>query len=112
MSRRGVPSAAGRVNRRDATCRRAAPSGIPRHPPGSGSLAWVRGALASCVTMLLLVGCAGSMVHVKDGYRHRKHDFRIGEPNGPGPAWERIHVDGAALAFQRAGPDTLTLLSR
>ncbi len=62
--------------------------------------------------LLVLVGCTGPMVHLKDGYRHRRHDFRIGEPDGPGPAWERISVDGAALAFRRSGPDTVTLLSR
>lgn len=52
------------------------------------------------------------LVRTDEGYRHRKHDFRIAAPDGPGPAWQRVEVEGAGLAFLRPGPDSLSLLSR
>jgi hypothetical protein len=75
----------------------------------------MRASTRNCVALwMALVGaaCAGPLVHTAGGYWHRKHDFRIAEPPGPGPSWKRVDVDGAPLAFRRAGPDAMSLLSR
>lgn len=64
---------------------------------------------------LLGVGCASAITAVEGGYRNRALDFRIAAPAGPGPAWERVDVDEAALSFERGAPgrrDSLSLLSR
>jgi hypothetical protein len=75
----------------------------------------MRLASQACAVSLALAlvgaGCVGPMAPVDGGYRHRKHDFTIGSPDGSGGAWERVEVKGAALAFQRPGPQTLSLKS-
>jgi hypothetical protein len=68
----------------------------------AGLLGWLAAAL----------GCAGPFAVTDAGYRHRQHDYAIAAPDGSGPAWERVEVEGATLAFRRAGPDTISLVSR
>jgi hypothetical protein len=76
---------------------------------GATSRAWV-GLLGAA---LIGAACAGSpMSRVEGGYRHGRHDYTIAKPDGPGEAWERVRVEGAALAFRRPGPESLSLQSR
>jgi len=74
----------------------------PRRRVGVGllALAWIG------------VGCAGPIVETTDGFRHRKHEYRIAAPDGPGPAWQRVDLEGADLAFRRPGPGTISMQSR
>jgi hypothetical protein len=67
---------------------------------------------AALAAALVAAGCAGPVARSDGGWRHRKHDYAIADPGGPGPAWQRFEVEGADLAFRRPGPDTLSLLSR
>jgi hypothetical protein len=62
--------------------------------------------------LVVAVGCAGSVVAVDGGYRHRRHFYTFEAPDGPGPAWKRVEVEGAAIAFRRPGPETLVVQSR
>ena len=57
-------------------------------------------------------GCAGPLTATDAGFRHRRHGYTLAAPGGPGPAWERVDVEGAVLAFRREGPDTISLVSR
>jgi hypothetical protein len=60
--------------------------------------------------LLLGAGCAStSLSATKQGFTHRRHDYTI----GPVPAgWKRVNVKGAAIAFSRSGPNTMSLQSR
>ena len=61
---------------------------------------------------LIGAACASSpMLRIEGGYRHRRHDYTIAEPGGPGGAWQRVRAGGAALAFRRSGPETVSLQS-
>ena len=64
----------------------------------AGLLAGLLGWLAAAI------GCAGPLAATDAGYRHRRHDYAIAAPGAPGPAWQRVDVEGATLAFRRAGP--------
>jgi hypothetical protein len=64
-----------------------------------------------CLATTVGVACAGPVSSHGDGFRHRRHDWRIGAPDGPGPAWERFDLEGAALAFRRSGRSSLSLQS-
>ena len=76
---------------------------------GATSRAWV-GLLGA---VLIGAGCASSpMSRIEDGYRHRRHDYTIARPDGPGEAWQRVTLEGAELAFRRPGPEVLSLQSR
>jgi hypothetical protein len=61
---------------------------------------------------LLVLGCAGDLVAVEGGFRHRQHGYAFGTPGGPGNHWERTEVDDALIAFQRPGPQTMIVQSR
>jgi hypothetical protein len=52
------------------------------------------------------------MLRIEGGYRHRRHDYTIAKPDGPGEAWQRVRLEGAALAFRRSGPESVSLQSR
>ena len=72
--------------------------------------AWL-GLLAGLIGM----ACGGSISLVDGTYRDRRHDFTIAAPAGPGPAWERVSVDDAALSFRREQSgrrDSLAMLAR
>ncbi len=69
----------------------------------------VGGALLAVIVAL---GCAGDVVAVEGGYRNERHDYHFEAPGGPGPAWDRVRVKGAAIAFRRPGPETLIVQSR
>jgi hypothetical protein len=60
----------------------------------------------------LAPGCLGPLAAVEGGWRHRRHAYTIGRPDGPGAAWERIEVEGALLAFRRPGGETISMQSR
>lgn len=65
----------------------------------------------SLALALVGTGCVGPMVRTDGGYRHRHHDFTIAAPEAVGGAWEPVEVKGAALAFRRPGPQTMSLKS-
>ena len=69
------------------------------------------GALA-LLGVLIGAGCRGPIASTDDGYRHRRHHYTIGEPDGPGTPWQRFDVDGAVLAFRRAHSESVSLQSR
>ena len=76
---------------------------------GATSRAWV-GLLGA---VLIGVGCASSLMsRTEGGYRHRRHDYTIARPDGPGESWQRVTLEGAALAFRRPGREFLGLQSR
>ena len=76
---------------------------------GATCRAWV-GLLGA---VLIGAGCASSpMSPIEDGYRHRRHDYTIARPDGPGEAWQRVTLEGATLAFRRPGREFLGLQSR
>jgi hypothetical protein len=76
---------------------------------GATSRAWV-GLLGA---VLIGAGCARSAISpIEGGYRHRRHDYTIARPDGPGEAWQRVTLEGAVLAFRRPGPEALSLQSR
>jgi len=76
---------------------------------GATSRVWV-GLLGA---VLIGAGCASSPIsRTEDGYRHRRHDYNIARPGGPGEAWQRVTIEGAVLAFRRPGPEALSLQSR
>ncbi len=73
---------------------------------GATSRAWV-GLLGA---VLIGAGCASSpMSRIEDGYRHQRHGYTIARPDGPGEAWQRVTLEGAALAFRRPGREFLGL---
>ena len=75
---------------------------------GETSRAWV-GLLGA---LLIGAGCAGRpMSRIEGGYRHQRHDYTIAKPDGPGEVWQRVTMEGAALAFRRPGPEFLGLQS-
>jgi hypothetical protein len=72
----------------------------------------LRGALPRALHLLALaltLGCAGDLVTVEGGFRHRQHGYSFGAPGG---SWERTEVEGALIAFQRPGPQTMSVQSR
>ena len=76
---------------------------------------WARRAGLGLLAGLIGVGCSGSVAWVDGSYRDHRYDFRIGAPAGPGPTWQRVKVDDAALSFRRdtaGGRDTLSLVPR
>ena len=76
---------------------------------GATSRAWV-GLLGA---VLIGAGCASNPIsRTEGGYRHRRHDYTIARPDGPGEAWQRVTADGAVLAFRRPGPESMGLQSR
>ena len=76
---------------------------------GATSRAWA-GLLGA---LLIGAGCAGSPIsRIEGGFRHRRHDYTIAWPGGPGEAWQRVTLEGAALAFRRPGPEVVSLQSR
>ena len=76
---------------------------------GATCRAWV-GLLG---VVLIGAGCASSpMSPTEGGYRHRRHDYTIARPDGPGEAWQRVTLEGAALAFRRPDREFLGLQSR
>ena len=75
---------------------------------GATSRTWV----ALLGAALIAAGCASNpMSRVEGGYRHGRHDYTIAKPGGPGEAWQRVSVEGAALAFRRPGPESMSLQS-
>lgn len=63
------------------------------------------------LAVIVVAGCASYPKRTETGYRHPRHHYSIGVPGGPGPAWTRIQIKGAWLAFQRPG-ETISLQSR
>ena len=61
--------------------------------------------------LLLILGCAGDLVAVEGGFRHRRHGYTLGTPEGPGAPWHRVEIDGAVIAFRRPGPQTVSVQS-
>ena len=62
---------------------------------------------------VLGAGCAGPLVQEEaGGWRHRKQGWTIARPDGDGPPWRRIEVDGALLAFERPDHELIALQSR
>jgi hypothetical protein len=61
--------------------------------------------------LLLILGCAGDLVAVDGGFRHRRHGYTLGAPEGPGAPWHRVEIDGAVIAFRRPGPLTISVQS-
>jgi hypothetical protein len=69
------------------------------------------------ITVWLLVilqtsACASDPVFEDGRYRHRRHHYSIAAPAGEDPAWQRVEVEGAVLAFQGPGGATMSLLER
>jgi hypothetical protein len=72
---------------------------------GGGSLA------CAPLGLLLILGCAGDLVAVDGGFRHRRHGYTLSEPEGSDPPWKRVEIKGAAIAFRRRGPQTISVQS-
>jgi hypothetical protein len=68
--------------------------------------------VVALLAVLLVAGCASNVKRTPTGYRHARHHYAIGVPDGPGPAWRRIEIEGAWIAFRRPGPETISLQSR
>ena len=68
--------------------------------------------VVALLAVLLVTGCASNVKRTPTGYRHVRHHYSIGVPGGPGPAWQRIEIEGAWIAFRRPGPQTLSMQSR
>ena len=72
--------------------------------------------LAFVVTVAIIgavvaLGCASDLVATDGGWRHQQHGYSIGTPDAS-RGWQRAQVEGALLAFRRAGTDTMSLQSR
>jgi hypothetical protein len=61
---------------------------------------------------VLGAGCAGPLVQEAGGWRHRKQGWTIARPDGDGPPWRRLEIDGALLAFERPDHEFIALQSR
>jgi hypothetical protein len=72
-----------------------------------------RGGPLGCALLglLLILGCAGDLVAVEGGFRHRRHGYTLGAPDGSGPPWQRVEIEGAVIAFRRPGPQTVSVQS-
>jgi hypothetical protein len=72
-----------------------------------------RGGPLACAPLglLLILGCAGDLVAVEGGYRHRRHGYTLSVPEGSDPPWRRVEIEGAAIAFRRRGPQTISVQS-
>lgn len=78
----------------------------------SGATGRVRAAelTLSLLVLVLGAGCATTSLSPSEGgYSHRRHDYTIGRPAS---GWEQVKVDGAAIAYRRQGPSTMSLQSR
>jgi hypothetical protein len=75
------------------------------HGGKAARAAWAQG----LPLLLLFLACASDLVAVGGGYRDRRLGYTIGSPEGASGGWQRVAVDGAALAFRRSGPDTMIL---
>ena len=64
------------------------------------------------LAVVVVAGCASSPKLTETGYRNARHGYSIGVPGGPGPAWARVEIEGAWIAFRRPGPETISLQSR
>ena len=62
--------------------------------------------------LVVATACASDLVAIDGGYRHRRHDYTIGLPDGPGPPWKKVSVEGAVIAYRRRGSETMALQSR
>ncbi|MGI9590903.1 MAG: hypothetical protein ACR2P8_06015 [Myxococcota bacterium] len=76
---------------------------------GASCRAWAARLARGIPALLLSAGCATPSLSVTEqGFSHRRHDYTIGRaPAG----WERVDVDGAAIAYRRAH-NTMSLQSR
>ena len=72
-----------------------------------------RGGPLGCAPLglLLILGCAGDLVAVEGGFRHRRHGYTLSVPERSDPPWERVEIEGAAIAFRRPGPQTISVQS-
>ena len=65
------------------------------------------------IALLALWSCAsGPLVETERGFRHARHDYRVGLPPSAEPPWRRVRVEGSILAYGRPGPIRMTLSSR
>lgn len=62
----------------------------------------------AALALLLILGCASDLIAIEGGFRHRLHDYSIRDPGLP---WERVEVEGAAIAYRRPGLETMSLRS-
>ncbi len=65
--------------------------------------------LRALAGVLLLLACAGDLVAVEGGFRHRRHGYAFREPGVP---WRRIDLNEAVIAYRRPGPATMSLQTR
>jgi len=69
--------------------------------------------IANCVVgvaLLLTAGCSSvALIPWGDGFRHAEHGFAIAGPPKRDPAWHRIDVKGADLAYQRQGDELMSM---
>ena len=72
-----------------------------------------RGGPLGCALLglLLILGCAGDLVAFEGGFRHRRHGYTLSVPEGSDPPWQRVKIEGAAIAFRRRGPQTISVQS-
>jgi len=93
--------------------RRASPEDPASASPRAGA-AGVGGGWWVALSLLWLgLACASShLVATGAGYRNTQQNYSIGAPGGPGPPWQRTHIDGAWIAFRRPGPQTISMQSR
>ena len=65
--------------------------------------------LPTVLALWLVAGCASDIASVDGRYRHTRYDFTVGFP---GPTWKRGEIEGAWIAFQRPGPQTMSMQAR
>jgi len=72
-----------------------------------------RGGPLGCALLglLLILGCAGDLVAFEGGFRHRRHGYTLSVPEGSDPPWQRVKIEGTAIAFRRRGPQTISVQS-
>lgn len=69
--------------------------------------------IGATIAVLAFFSCAaGPFVEREGGFTHRRHGYRVGAPPAASGTWQRVAVDGSALAYHRAGPVRMTLASR